>query len=85
VSAVRVKTRRRTWAAAAVASLLARAPEAWGCPVCFGAGDDNVLWFYYLSTVMLSLLPFAIVGTIAAVVLWLRRQEGEAFSDLPRG
>ena len=44
------------------------------CPACYGASGPRVLLSYYLSTILLSLLPFAIVGTIVAVALNLRRQ-----------
>ena len=59
-------------------ALLARTPDAGACPVCFQAGDANVLWFYGLSTMWLSLLPFALIGSIALVALWLRREAGIA-------
>lgn len=49
-----------------VFALLAHAACATACPVCFDA-DARVAWFYRLSTVFLSLLPFAIVGLVATV------------------
>jgi hypothetical protein len=37
------------------------------CPACYGSAEKNVLDTYYLSTVVLSLLPFGIVAAIASL------------------
>ena len=55
-------------------SLLSGTATAFACPNCYGASDSNVLSMYYLSAIMLTLLPFTIVGGIFAIVSYLRRQ-----------
>jgi hypothetical protein len=47
---------------------------ALACPACYSATGPRVLLMYYASTIALSLLPFAIVGAIAGLVLLLKRQ-----------
>jgi hypothetical protein len=37
------------------------------CPKCYGASGPQVLSMYYLSTLILTLLPFAVLGTIGAI------------------
>lgn len=44
--------------------------DASACPSCYGSVEKNVLDTYYLSTMMLSLLPFGIVAAIA-VLGWM--------------
>lgn len=51
-----------------VSAVLATAPAAFACPNCFGSSESNVYDMYQYSTVWLSLLPFLIVGTIAATI-----------------
>jgi hypothetical protein len=46
------------------------------CPNCFASSAGHVLDTYYFSTLMLSLLPFAVVGAITAVGLSFRRGRG---------
>jgi heme/copper-type cytochrome/quinol oxidase subunit 2 len=60
-------------AAALAVSLLGGATAASACPVCFAA-DAQAVWFYRLSTVLLSLLPFAVVGSLVGVGFLLRRR-----------
>jgi hypothetical protein len=55
----------------ATAALLAAPSTAVACPVCVGAGSERVIAALYWSTVVLSLLPLAMVG---ALVLWLTRR-----------
>lgn len=38
---------------------------AWACPVCFASSGQQVLYAFYASTVVLSLLPFLLVGAFA--------------------
>lgn len=54
-----------------IAALAWMPAEALGCPVCYGwtQGGGNRAGFYW-SAVLLSLLPFGLVGALA---LWLRR------------
>jgi hypothetical protein len=64
--------------AAATGVLLAAAPgAAVACPVCFDANSQSI-WFYQLSTTMLSLLPFGIIGGVALVAWRLARQSSGA-------
>ena len=56
---------------AVVAGALLLLPKiGFACPVCFAAGNANVLQTYYLSAVLMSLLPLVIVAVLAG---WLRR------------
>jgi hypothetical protein len=47
---------------------------AWACPVCFGSSTARVNETYYLSTLMLSSLPFVVIATLALVGLSLARR-----------
>lgn len=49
------------------------------CPSCYASLGSRLLHTYYLSTIFLSLLPFAIIVTLVAVGRSLRRR----FRDLP--
>ena len=49
------------------------------CPNCYASLGRRLLNTYYLSTIFLSLLPFAIVATLIVVGRSLRRR----FRDLP--
>lgn len=61
---------------ATAAFILAMAAPALACPVCFSAGNDNVLRAFYVSTATLTLLPLLIFGAVAG---WLwRRMRGAA-------
>lgn len=55
------------------AALLVLPVAANACPVCFAA-DERAAWIYGVSTWMLSLLPFAIVGALAVVVHRMNRE-----------
>jgi hypothetical protein len=65
---------RPTSALAAILLLQARPLHA--CPVCFSAGRGPVLETYYLTTVLLMLLPLVILGSIAGW-LYLRFRESD--------
>jgi|JRYF01.1.fsa_nt_gb hypothetical protein len=52
------------------------------CPNCYGSSDDTILRTYYLSTAMLSLLPFGLVAGLFAIAWQLRRSQAE---DEPSG
>lgn len=60
----------------------------WACPNCYGSSENSVLGTYYLSTAMLSLLPFGVVAGLFAVAWQLRRnlQQGRPGEEaaLPR-
>ena len=55
------------------------------CPVCFDAGNPNVVEEYRRSTMFLSLLPFGIVGGIAAVAVRLARRPPASSDAEPAG
>jgi hypothetical protein len=57
-------------AATACTAALAYAAPALGCPACFAASSPGALRGFYLSTVLLSTMPFLI---IAGFVIVLRR------------
>lgn len=68
-----------------VAGTVAVANGAVACPSCYGSVEKTVLDTYYLSTVMLSLLPFGLVATLAGVGWFLSRptapEGGDAGAD----
>lgn len=66
--------------AAAMASglVLAAAGAATACPGCYQTLGDDVLGAYLATAVGLSLLPFGVVGAIAATVWWYGRSTGPA-------
>ncbi len=47
-----------TFAAALLPSIAA------ACPACFGASDARTISAYYASTMLLSLMPFALIGGV---------------------
>jgi hypothetical protein len=55
-----------------------RSAPAAACPACYESSSPNVLATYYLSTVMLTVLPFVIIGTLVAVGMHLARRLGES-------
>jgi hypothetical protein len=64
-------------ALALLSASMCSAPAA-ACPACYESSSPKVLATYYLSTLMLTLLPFAIIGTLVAVGLYLARRPGES-------
>ena len=65
---------------ATVAVALAVHPAAAvACPACYASLGSHLLHMYYLSTIFLSLLPFAVVIALVAVGRNLRRR----FRELP--
>ncbi len=61
--------------AAIVGVTLAALPAAAGaCPLCYGSSAPQVLNAYYLSTAVLSLLPFTIVGVIGYLAVRMARR-----------
>lgn len=60
---------------AIVVGAVALAPgAALACPSCFGTVEQKVLDTYYLSTAMLSLLPFVLVGVGILVARFFARE-----------
>ncbi len=73
---------------AGLTALLLRATAARACPNCYAASPTRVLSTYYLSTLLLSLLPFVIIAAIAAVALRLyrgvvRQEDAGGAADAP--
>ena len=56
--------------AAALVLLIGFDDAALGCPACFGASSPGALRAYYISTILLSAMPFVL---IAGFVVILRR------------
>ena len=61
------------------ATLTAIPSTVLACPSCYASLGSRLLHTYYLSTIFLSLLPFAVIVTLVAVGRNLRRR----FRDLP--
>ncbi len=47
------------------------------CPVCFAAGGPRAALAYYLSTVLLSAMPFVLIGAVIGAA-YLLRNRGQA-------
>jgi hypothetical protein len=48
------------------------------CPACFGASDARTISAYYASTMLLSLMPFVLIGgVVLAVILMRNRPPGD--------
>lgn len=58
--------------------VLLGAEAATACPGCYQTLGDDVLGAYLATALGLSLLPFGIVGAIAATVWWYGRSTGPA-------
>ncbi len=56
--------------ASALALLIALNDRAFACSACFGASTPGALRAYYISTILLSSMPFVL---IAGFVLLVRR------------
>jgi hypothetical protein len=59
------------FAFAAVASALMPKVAA-ACPACFAASDNRTLAAYYASTLLLSLMPFALIGGVVLAAYLMR-------------
>ncbi len=44
------------------------------CPACFGASDARTISAYYASTMLLSLMPFALIGGVILGVILMRNR-----------
>ncbi len=78
----------RVWGLAGVTALLLPATAARACPNCYAASPAGVLSTYYLSTLLLSLLPFVIIAAVAVVGLRLyrgvvRQEDAGGAADAP--
>jgi hypothetical protein len=61
---------------AAIAALFAPTIAA-ACPACFGASSARTIAAYYASTMLLSLMPFALIGSVI-LAAYLMRNRPEA-------
>lgn len=56
----------------------------WACAVCLGwTNGQGPNWGYYWSWILLTLLPFVVVGIIGAWVGWALRRRGLAGPTTP--
>jgi hypothetical protein len=44
------------------------------CPACFGASDARTISAYYASTMLLSLMPFVLIGGVVLSVILMRNR-----------
>lgn len=47
---------------------------ALACPVCFAAGGSRAYWAYYVSTMLLSTMPFVLIGVAIGAAYLLRNR-----------
>lgn len=47
---------------------------ALACPLCFAAGGSRAYWAYYISTVLLSTMPFVLIGVAIGAAYLLRNR-----------
>jgi hypothetical protein len=70
---------RRSWLwAVGIVAIILHPAATWACPACFGASSQAVWKTYLLTAAALTLLPFAIIGTIAGIVRRVQRQAAVA-------
>ena len=69
-------------AAAALVATLCIASPALACPLCFAASNRAVLHAFYLTTVMLGLLPLGVLGGLAIFIRSILRRP--ALQDLDK-
>ena len=55
------------------------ATEVWpsvaaACPACFGASNARTISAYYASTMLLSLMPFLLIGGVVLGVFLMRNR-----------
>jgi len=65
--------------AAALALLIAFNDRAFACAACFGASTPGALRAYYISTILLSTMPFVLIAGFV-LLLWRYRLGGGASS-----
>jgi hypothetical protein len=64
--------------------ILVLAPvAARACPMCYESSRPGVLSAYYLSTALLTLLPFAIFGAVAFVAFRIAHRAREHDQEVP--
>ena len=67
---------RRVAAACVAVLLTAIGSPALACPLCYASIPLRVLRSYYLSAVLLTILPFAVVGSLVALGMHMARRAG---------
>lgn len=65
----------KTWGvvSTALAALVVAPRVSLACPACFAATGGHGLTAYYLSTVLLSTMPFLLIGVIIAIAYSAKR------------
>mgnify|MGYP005826947491 CR=1 FL=1 len=76
------KNPARAIGALAIAAIALIPSLALACPVCFAAGGSRAYWAYYISTVLLSTMPFVLIG-VAIGAAYLLRNRREAARQSP--
>jgi hypothetical protein len=64
---------------ATIAMVVQRPLAAMACPYCYASSGTHLLHTYYLSTVLLTLLPFAIIGSIFVIARRVGRRTREQY------
>lgn len=59
----------------AAVCLLIIPSETWACPLCFASSNASVLSAFYLTTVLLILLPLGAVGFVALTLARFRKRD----------
>jgi hypothetical protein len=54
--------------AVALALMIALNERAFACAACFGASTPGALRAYYISTILLSLMPFVLIAVFVFLV-----------------
>jgi len=71
---------RNFWSAfVGVALAIMSAPAAaFACPSCYAASGSGSLRAYYISTAILTTMPFLLIGSIGAIFYSARRRRSGA-------
>lgn len=78
-----MNTMKNSARALAVAALIVLSPAlALACPVCFAAAGSRAYLAYYVSTVLLSTMPFALIGAAIGAAYLLRNRRKNAHEPL---
>lgn len=80
----RVAIRSMAMRVATALALLALTPVlSYACPTCFAASGPHGLRAYYLSTMLLSTMPFIMIGVIALIAYAAKRERPETGDASP--
>ncbi len=78
-----MKTKRALMQIVALVALVLVFPGlAAACPVCFASSGSGTLYGFYLSTILLSAMPFVLVALVAYCA-FAARPTGEATGHAP--